>query len=255
MHIHIVESNPYGKLKTADLETFERSLGTTLPPPYRKFLLEHNGGSIDGAAEIAEIRDFHGIHGGPEYSCLKPPSQFKYVHFPQNILPIGEDPFGNCFCILLTGNDKGAVCFWDHECSENPEDGIHLLAPDFDSFLRGVAIKVALSRNQTDIVRQVATEFGINAPIYAGYTILDLAFELADFPIIQMLASIGGSIRPDALIEAVRRNDLDSIFFVLERGIDVNYANLGTRWTALGLAKSMGLVDITELLIASGANP
>ena len=226
-----------------------------MPEDYRGFLLEHNGGCIDGAPQIAEMCGFYGIHNGPESSRFPDLSQIRSGGFPDYLLPIADDPFGNFICIVLAGPDRGAVCFWDHECGPKPGDGIQILTANFGSYLRGVAIKVALDREQSEIICEAVNEFGINAPVYAGKTILDLAFELADFPIIELLVSMGGTIRPDALIEAVRNDSRETIRFLLGRNVDVNHAIPETGFTALMLAGSRGLTEVRELLLAHGANP
>jgi SMI1 / KNR4 family (SUKH-1)/Ankyrin repeats (3 copies) len=254
VQVRIIESNQFGKLRIADLESFEQSLGTRLPEPYRLYLLEHNGGHVDGAPQIAE-GGFYGIHGGPEWSRFPDLSQIRSGGFPEHLLPIADDPCGNYTCIVLSGPNRGAVCFWDHECGPNASDGVKLLTRNFDSYLRGVAIKVALDREQSDVIRNAANEVGVNEPVYAGKTILDLAFELADFSIVEMLVLMGGNIRPDALIEAVRNDSLDTIRFLLERGINVNCVIPETGFTALMLAGSGKKIEVMELLKTHGANP
>lgn len=255
MQIRLIHSNEFGKLQLPDLEAFERSLGTTLPKAYRDYLLAHNGGYVEGTPELAEIHGVYGIHNGPDHLRLQNQAGDHYGEKSNGILPIAYDPVGNQIVLVIRGSAFGAVCFWDHESGENPAEGIIEIAPDFDSYLRALAVKVALHYKQINFVREAVNELGINAPIYAGKTILDLAFELADLPIITMLVSMGGHIRPDALIEAVRNNARDTIQFLLERHVDVNYVIPETGFTALMLAGSRQLPEIMELLIAHGANP
>ena len=68
MRIAIVDSNRFGTLSPERLATFEQTLGTTLPAAYRAFLLAHNGGYVDGAAEIDAVHHVHGIHEGPNWA-------------------------------------------------------------------------------------------------------------------------------------------------------------------------------------------
>ncbi|MBZ0284878.1 MAG: SMI1/KNR4 family protein [Anaerolineae bacterium] len=119
-------TNTYPPPSEATVAAFETQLNIQLPPDYRLFLLEHNGGKPKSqtffiSAEQGEdiLRYFLGI--------------------PQNFLPIGVDTFGNLICLSIAGDDYDKVYFWDHdwEVTEGTPDysNVYLLADSFDSFL------------------------------------------------------------------------------------------------------------------------
>src|SRR2546423_11108876 len=129
MQIRIVESNPFGTLDSAKLEAFESYLGTTLPDSYRRHLLQHNGGYVDGSTRIGELGSVYGIHDGPESARFLDRAAARGI-IPDRLLPIAHDPFGNEICIVLSGPDRGAVCFWDHEGGLEPDTTVTQLAPN-----------------------------------------------------------------------------------------------------------------------------
>ncbi len=255
MKIQIAESNRFGRLTLAKLTAFERSLGTKLPEAYRKHLLEHNGGYVDGSRRLMILHHIHGIHDGPDWARFPDGSKNYYGGLvPEHLLPIADDPGGNLICIVLIGPDRGAVCFWNHERADNPVESITQLAPDFDAFLRGLAIRVAIARKRIGVIKEAMADIGINTPVYAGKTVLDLAFERGSLRMIRLLVHAGAKIRPDALIEAVRNNAPNTIRFLLAHGVDVNYAIPDTGFTALMLSASRDGVDVARLLLTHGAN-
>ena len=255
MRIDIQDSNRFGRLAAERLAAFEQSLGTKLPEPYRVHLQAHNGGYVDGAREIQELHHVHGIHDGPDWARF-PDSQAIYGGLvPRHLLPVADDPGGNLICLVLHGSNRGAVCFWDHESAGDPDEGLTELAPDFDAFLRGLAIKVAIARGQVDLVGEAVDEVGLDAPVYAGKTMLDLALDEGSEPIIGLLMNKGATVRDDALIEAVRSESIETVEVLLARGVDVSYAIPDTGFTALMLAASCDTTEIAELLLRHGADP
>jgi hypothetical protein len=252
MEIRIVESNCFGKLTPAKLEAFEKSLDTALPEPYRTHLLEHNGGYVYGARKLGELHGVFGIHDGPEWAQLHDPSKYAGL-VPKNLLPIADDPGGNLICIVLSGVIRGAICFWDHERGNDPVGSVSALAPDFQSYLRGLAIMYAIFRKRMKAVKEAVAERGIDTPIYAGKTILDLAIERGSLRMVKMLVRAGARISPDALIEAVRNSAINTVRFLFSLGLDVTYAIPETGFTALMLAASGDAVEVAKFLLDAGA--
>lgn len=135
-------------LDEADIAAIEQELAVQLPPDYRAFLLESNGGRPasnvftytrpDGPT--AGIVDwFLGIHTGDNESLRRYVRRYK-GRMPANLLPIAEDPFGNIICLAVTGDDTGRVYFWDHEYEasegEPPAtDNVYRIADSFSAFL------------------------------------------------------------------------------------------------------------------------
>jgi hypothetical protein len=67
---------------------------------------------------------------------------------PKKLFPIANDPFGNLICVSLTGEDCGAVYFWDHENEPDDEDtefrNIHLIADSWEEFIDGLVTPESL---------------------------------------------------------------------------------------------------------------
>ena len=127
------------------------------------------------------------------------------------------------------------------------------LAPDFAAFQRGLAIKYAILRKRMRVVNAALAVVGVNTSVYAGKTVLDLALERGSLRMVKMLVRAGARIRPDALVEAVRNNAINTVQFLLSRGLDVNYAIPETGFTALMLAASVDAVEVAKILIKAGA--
>ena len=107
----------------AQLEAY---IGSILPHSYREFLIRENGGVPElpyfvlqeNGATYADsvVRYFLGIS---ENFNLDLKHNFDiYVaarRLPSFVLPIAVDPGGNLLVLLLSGIDRGALYFWDHE--------------------------------------------------------------------------------------------------------------------------------------------
>ncbi|MFC0677968.1 SMI1/KNR4 family protein [Lysobacter korlensis] len=59
---------------------------------------------------------------------------------PRYVLQIGDNEFGNAFCLDLRRESFGKVYYWDHESGAD-ETGLYLVADDFTSFVRGLDSK------------------------------------------------------------------------------------------------------------------
>lgn len=123
--------------------------GQRLPPSYRAFLAQHDGGQpklecfrYQQGAEEREgvINEFLGVRPVP------PPGTNLLItagllrgRIPDGVLPIANDPYGNLICIDTRGGLDGPVLFWDHEFEkeDGPPDDANLypIAPDFETFL------------------------------------------------------------------------------------------------------------------------
>lgn len=140
------------ELSEADVESFERRLGYSLPADYREFLLNYNGGqllvgNVTGRDDDPE-RPYH--HGDavsvffslpaqsapvPEYEVLRAPADIPW-DLSRDIFPIGEDGGGNCFVYRL-GHTKGEIRFLDHEALDEPLEQHRVMADSFwDLLLR-----------------------------------------------------------------------------------------------------------------------
>jgi hypothetical protein len=255
MRIEIADSNRFGRLDPARLAAFEKASGTVLPEQYRARLLQHNGGYVHGARKIHELHHVYGIHDGPEWGRLLPPGVRLPGLLPNKLLPIADDPGGNLYCISLSGADRGAVYFWNHERAVDPSRSTTLLAPDFDAFQRGLALKVAIARDQVDDVWSAVQEVGLDAVVYEGKTALELALERGSEAVIRKLLDAGARVPRDALVSVARSASVLIAEALLARGVDVNHAVVETGFTALMMASSADAVDVAALLLRHGADP
>jgi len=137
-------------LTEADIADFERYLGCPLPRDYRKFLLNHNGGTPEpdgfslvywgGKSEDDQV-SFYGL--GPsvrEGHNLRWTQECFKGRIPSELLPIGDDPGGNQLCLCIHGKQSGSVHFWDHELEHVPPTykNTAMLAPSFLEFVNGL---------------------------------------------------------------------------------------------------------------------
>jgi cell wall assembly regulator SMI1 len=122
-------------------------LGHSIPPSYRAFLAEHDGGTpvrsvftfeqdnqprrsvVDGFLGVAPVE--------PPLSNLADTAQSLGERLLPGVVPIADDPFGNLVCIDCREQADGPVVFWDHEYEGDPPDAANLypIAPDLASFL------------------------------------------------------------------------------------------------------------------------
>ncbi len=252
MHIPIIESNKYGSLTLENLKAFETRLGTRLPESYRRFLLKHNGGRGNGAKGFGYLHHFFGIHQGPNWSRLSHFAELNGI-IPNGFLPIATNPCGDEICLCIFGANRGAVYFWNHEAGPEPSASLTKLADGFKSFQRGFAVKVAIARKRLKVIRRIVKEVGVDVPVYGGQTLLDLAFEQGSLRMVKLLVAAGARIRSDALIEAVRNGARNTVNYLVQRGLDINFAIPETGFTALMLAASCNTTEIVEMLLDHGA--
>lgn len=149
----ISKSGP--EISDMDLKMIEEKFGITLPEEYREFLISHNGGKPDpdslpmienGKLTDVAVRQFFKIGVEGDYSFEENFKIFKISEerLPVSLVPIGEDVFGNLFCISVGVDDYGKIYFWDHEGemrkSDDLEDkgypsNVYLIADSFDQML------------------------------------------------------------------------------------------------------------------------
>ena len=157
---NIVNSRPAVSTSEAVIAAFEAEIGHLLPADYRRFLLEHNGGSPRpdafafnlfgrdeedivmcffplrdlslGEVEVVELAE---LRTWPLH-CAWNDLQHDLVHLYQReledpLLPIGTDGSGNYFCLVLTGEQRGTVLFVENENLET-----YKLANNLDELLQ-----------------------------------------------------------------------------------------------------------------------
>ncbi len=128
---------------------FEARQNIVLPPEYKRFLLDSNGGKpipdvfdVPGWVHVGgTVQRFLGIHER-EHSNLEKECVFFLHRLPPGLIPIATEACGNLVCLGITGKRQGKVYFWDHE-DEFDEHGegrqdygnVYLIADSVGEFL------------------------------------------------------------------------------------------------------------------------
>ncbi len=129
----------------ADIERVERQLDVAIPSAYRQFLKQHDGARPKSNCFSpskrwgAGVTDFLGVGPYDNAGLLQAQETYR-DRVPAWLLPVAETEGGNLILIALSGDDAGAVYFWDHEQEaeegEPPTtDNLHRLADSFDDYL------------------------------------------------------------------------------------------------------------------------
>ena len=123
--MEFITNSQLQKATPGDIVKFEDYLQVSLPSAYKEFLLElSNQGEprksllhyvgIDGRNQEGNIEFFHNLSEDANHNLIR----IKYFYenrIPNNALPIAEILGGDQICMRLTGEDKGAIFYWDHE--------------------------------------------------------------------------------------------------------------------------------------------
>lgn len=135
-------TKPHRPTTPERLAAFEAQIGFRLPDQYRDFLLAHNGGghpkpSIyefdqDGFANGSDVNWFYGIEADYPYDLVAiwkmdtiPPP-----YLPENLFAIGSDSGANSICIVVQGDNRGQIYFYDKNMNST-----HWLADSFSEFI------------------------------------------------------------------------------------------------------------------------
>ena len=141
------ERPPVPADRLEEAATAVAELGHPIPPSYRAFLTEQDGGKPvrdsfafrEGERQQEDmVRVFFGIAESPNGDLVETVEAYA-GRIPRGTLPIAEDHLGNL--LLLDGRDgaDGPVWFWDHELEpegDEPEDvNLSFVAADLAGFL------------------------------------------------------------------------------------------------------------------------
>jgi hypothetical protein len=120
-------------------------LGQQIPPSYKEFLADQDGGKPargmfsfrqNDREQSDRVRLFYGVADSPN-GDLVGEAETMAGRLPEGVLPIAGDSFGNL--VVLDGRDgsDGPVLFWDHEFETDlpDESDLFWLAPDLSTFL------------------------------------------------------------------------------------------------------------------------
>jgi hypothetical protein len=130
-------------LATAEAQLAD--LGQRIPPSYKAFLAEQDGGKPvqslfsfrqNDRDQSDRVRLFYGIAPSPNGDLVAEATAMS-GRLPDGVLPIAGDSFGNL--VVLDGRDgnDGPVLFWDHEFETDlpDESDLFWVAPDLSTFL------------------------------------------------------------------------------------------------------------------------
>jgi cell wall assembly regulator SMI1 len=137
----------------ADVERRLAEAGHHIPPSYRAFLAEHDGGRpVRNTFTFAQhereassrVQSFLAA-GDEEYGLVA--TVGRNGDIPPGILPIAGDEFGNYVCIDARDDADGPVLFWDHEEGFDDDEvdfsNLYEVAPDLQTFLDGLTAPAA----------------------------------------------------------------------------------------------------------------
>jgi cell wall assembly regulator SMI1 len=116
----------------------EQRVGRPLPPEYRYYLRQQDGGRLDNNSRA--INTVFGVGEVPEWASMWDVLETYADRVPDWLLPVADDAFGNLYAISLRNEDRGSVWFWNHELEadegEPPtEENLKYMAPNWPSFL------------------------------------------------------------------------------------------------------------------------
>lgn len=162
-----VREDPLRPLAEHEVEAIEHVLMAPLPRQYRDFLLTFGAIGFERAVGCMLLEP---LCGNTEPSIVEPFIMYGadvmndsingvlenfYVfrdRMPETVFPIGEDIFGNQFCLGFAGDEYNKVYFWDHEGEwtawdehgdvdygepvlPNLYEGLYLVANSFEEFI------------------------------------------------------------------------------------------------------------------------
>ena len=148
MTVRIAHPNPHGILSEEALIKFENRFGLQLPPDYREFLLDFNGGRpvpsffwIKAKENGSHVDRFYGVFSPKLAASLETYLGLDRHGIPSTIIPVGDDGAGDFICLALGLGwvQFGSIYFLDHGLhpvdAPDSSKGITLLARSFTDFL------------------------------------------------------------------------------------------------------------------------
>jgi len=93
-----------------EISEMEKTLSLEFPQEYKEFLRIF--GSLD---------DILGKETAGDSAVKATLSQknWEHIKFPENLVVVHEDGYGNSYCVVCKGEDYGKVVFWQHDAPSN----------------------------------------------------------------------------------------------------------------------------------------
>ncbi len=141
-----------GKLpiSEAEINEVQEYFDVTLPSDYREFMLNYNGGVLEGASSFKCNDGFSSCVGWfynfdkESKSDIRDANELREGRLPKYFVSIATDGGGDEICIdCRPGNGYGKIYYWDHNFEADQEqemtpeeaDNCHLIADSFSQFL------------------------------------------------------------------------------------------------------------------------
>ncbi len=127
------------KITEKDIKLVEKYFAVILPKTFKDIVIKHNGAKpslscFDMKNDKEKVFDsLISYQPNIENNVIDYYNTIK-KQTTKNIIPFGEDPFGNLLCFLYEKNENPKVIFWNHE-KENDNE-INIIAANFDDFMR-----------------------------------------------------------------------------------------------------------------------
>lgn len=253
----VIQDGPVPLPDAKTLAGLERELGASLPPAYKRFLLEKNGGSFEHETIFTSsriIKDqrftvpmsymFGSERDNLNYHSLTEVNRVTrtFPGFRSSLLVFADSEWQNRFCFETADADRGAIYFWDRD-----EFRVLRVANDFDDFLTKLTVT---PRSRSELFDEMTSE---DPEIFR---IMETG-SLAD---VDAWLQAGGDVnicnanRVTLLICAANCVWPKIVKHLLDSGADVHaHSHSGT--TALARAAIMLSLEEVTLLLAAGANP
>lgn len=122
---------PGPSLTEADIAAVEAELKVTLPEPYRRFLLQTNGGQpVPDAVGTIPVNAFCGLKRKGAGDLIFYTQLCWDTDIPDDLIAIAYGVFGHTVCLGMRGDRLGKVYVHDQEFGT-----LTLYAEDFETFL------------------------------------------------------------------------------------------------------------------------
>lgn len=131
--------NGFGKLTLSQIKNIETSLHIELPPDYKQFLLDFNGGipkdnyltlTVENLDKKPILGVLFGINEDSNFDLIDWNSEYK-SDMPKSTIIIGADYSSGLF--VMMDNEYNGIYYWD-----NSKDGnnVYFIAPNFINFMK-----------------------------------------------------------------------------------------------------------------------
>ena len=172
------------QLSEFSVTALERKLDIKLPPDYRRFLMEYNGGdptpgyfSIPGeipGGSVRVVQNFFGVKKLENASNLEWAFNTFRNDLPNNIIPVASTGYeDDAVCISTSGADTGKVYFWNSQGAGRlgSYDELHLLADTFQEFLDSLYEYISPDESEVDRIIRENDMVGLHSLLKSGYDI------------------------------------------------------------------------------------